>query len=131
MADAPEHPSPGRKAVATWRQAFGLLGAPLSWMTLLLVDFAAADFGCGHVPALRLWLIVSAVTSIAAGAASGWIAWSAWQRTRHEAEGDQKIAIEAGEGRSRFFAITGMLSAAIFTIASLFTLLSIAMVPPC
>lgn len=134
MADpqnTPEHPSPGRGAVETWRQAFGLLGAPLSWMALLLIDFAVADFGCGHVPWMRLWLILSAVVSTAVGALSGWTAYTAWQRTRQEAQGGHKAAIDIGEGRSRFFAITGLLSAAIFTTASLFTLLSIAMVPPC
>ena len=131
MAETPEHPSPGRGAVEAWRQAFGLLGAPLSWMAFLLIDFAVADFGCGRVVGLRWWLILSAIVSTAVGALSWNIAYSAWRRTRHEARGGQTAAIEAGEGRSRFFAITGMLSAAIFTAASLFTLLSIAMVPPC
>ncbi|WP_303830990.1 hypothetical protein [Asticcacaulis taihuensis] len=129
--DTPRHPSEARHSVSWWRQGGGLLIAPLAWMTLLLVQFTIADFGCGRFNPFAPWLIALGIASILAGGIGGVVAWSVWRSTRHEAEGGEGEAIEVGEGRSRFFAITGLLSSGIFTTASLFTLLAVLMVPPC
>ena len=127
----PKHPSQHRVRVRWWQQYAGLIGAPLAWMSQMLFAFAMADFGCGHLAAIGIWLAVAGLASVLACAGGGWLAYGVWRRTRHEAPGDQPVAIDTGEGRSRFFAVTGMLSAAIFTAASLITLIALIVVPPC
>jgi len=129
--DAPKHPSEARHNVGWWRQGSGLLMAPFAWMSLLLVQFALADIGCRYFKVFQPWLILLGAVSVLAGVIGGILAWSVWRRTRQEAEGGEGEAIDVGEGRSRFFAITGLLSSGIFTTASMFTLLASLMVTPC
>jgi len=117
--------------VADWRQFAGLIGAPLAWMVQVMSIFLLADFGCGVVPCIRVWTIMGGVLSLVLCVVCGWIAWTAWKRTREEAKGRKTEAIQTGEGRSRFFAMTGLLAAGIFTTASLFTLLAGLMVTSC
>lgn len=127
----PRHPSPGRHKVRGWRQAVGLIGAPAAWIAQISFDFVMADFACRAFSGIRLWLLLAGVASTAAGLFSLWTAWGAWKQTQGEAEGEEGQAIDIGEGRSRFFAMTGMLAGAIFTAASLFTLLAVIVVRPC
>jgi len=133
MADSqPRHPSSQRTRVKGWQQYAGLVGAPLAWMTLVIFDFSLADFGCRVTRAINAWMITAGCLCLAACIAGFWIAYGVWRATRDEARGEKGEAIDKGEGRSRFFAITGMLAGGIFIIATLATLLSTAMVgAPC
>ncbi len=128
---SPEHPSPQRHEVAWWRLAIGLIGAPLMWMIAMLVGFGLSDVGCGRIFGIGPLAVLTMVASVIVSALCNWMAWSAWRLTRAEAKGGGKEAIDTGEGRSRFFAITGIWSSAIFAAASLFTLIAVIMVPPC
>ena len=127
----PQHPSQYRSRVKPWQQAVGLIGAPLAWMVQISIDFALSDLLCGRLPGLRMWTIGAGAASVLACAVSTWVAYGVWTATRSEAKGEGSDAIDVGEGRSRFFAITGMLAGAIFFAASVATLLSAILVSPC
>ena len=59
------------------------------------------------------------------------VALLGWRATQAEKSGGAESALQTGEGRSRFMAAAGMLSAAGFVIAILFNLAEYAFTPGC
>lgn len=82
-------------------------------------------------PALRPLLWGIDVVAIAIGIAAGLVAWRSWHRTRQEAQGGAHTLIDAGEGRTRFLALCGMLASGGFLLALAFASLGLSMVPAC
>lgn len=130
------HPAPHRHRVGLLALGFGLLGAPLAWNIALLAGTATSGYQCfpRHKPlALPLWagtrgaLLTMCVVALALGVAAALVAWRNWRRTRDEKSGPA----HAGEGRTRFMALCGLLVSGLFLIALLFTLAAIVLVPLC
>lgn len=130
------HPAPHRHRVGLLALYFGIFGAPLAWNVELLVGTALTGHQCfpRYVPrALPMWTgtwsfvlgmnIVAFVLAIAAAL----VAWRSWRRTGDEKPG----SAHSGEGRTRFMALSGLLSSGLFLLALLFTLGVILLVPVC
>jgi len=144
------HPAPQRGNVALWTLWFGFLGAPLGWTLQTLANTAVASHGCYpqlfplHSPmtgAMRGILFVISLVAIIAGVAALAVSWSTWQRTRGEhqeksgadaSRHDQSTAaLETGEGRTRFMALSGLLTSVVFLIVILAHTAAVFVVVPC
>jgi hypothetical protein len=146
MADADPiavaHPAPHRDRVRLTMLAVSLVAAPLAWATQLWVSYALASQVCfpssrpGPSAAIELgtaWLTLFLVdlVALAVTIAAMTMSYSSWRSTRGEAAGDTRHMFEAGEGRTRFLALWGLLTAAGFIIAILFGLVGLFVVPLC
>jgi len=144
------HPAPERGNVALWLLWFGFLGAPLAWTFQTLANTAVASHGCYPnlfpldkpvTGGMRGILFVISIVAIVAGVAALAVSFSAWQRTKSEhqarsGEGarqhDQSVAaLETGEGRTRFMALSGVLTSIIFLIVIIAHTAAVFAVIPC
>ena len=57
--------------------------------------------------------------------------WRNWGRTRDEKEGSGHHLMEAGDGRSRFMAMVGLICSGLFLLATVFATAILYMVQPC
>lgn len=136
------HPAPHRNRVSMAWLFFGVLAAPVMWMAHLLLSYFASSEACfpGHAPlflssadrqALRIALAVFDLIALVIAVFGGFISWRSWIKSREEARGSSTHAIEAGEGRTRFLALWGMLSSSLFLAALVFATIASFMVPIC
>ena len=144
------HPAPQRGNVPLWTLWFGFLGAPLGWTVQSLANTALASHGCYpqlyplHSPitgGLRGILFAVSVVAIAIGAAALAMSWSTWRRTRGEHQeksgnssrqhGHGTAALETGEGRTRFMALSGVLTSVVFLLVILAHTVVVFTVLPC
>lgn len=136
----PAHPAPARGQVHGLRLLVGLCGAPLAWMAQMSLSEPLSAQAC--YPASRplaapawpsahalLWAI-SAVCLLAA-CASALVAWRAWRGTRHESTSNWHDAVHSGSGRTRFLALLGVMSSAMFVAAILFSTLGATLIDAC
>jgi len=134
------HPAPHRARVGFPVLLFGAAAAPIFWLGQLMLDYsvsATACYGSDHpttissVTTLRATLIafdaIAVLAVIAGAAASLW----AWRRTSAEKSGGASHALEAGEGRTRFLALWGLMSSLWFFGAILFNAIASVAVPLC
>ncbi len=139
-AERQSHPSPHRHRVSRWSIWFGLLGAPLAWCLQELVNVSLAGYACyphdvplalplwPHLTSISMWVeIVALVVCIAAFI----VAFSNWRRTRDEKPGDAHRLLGSGDGRTRFMAMTGILTSVLFFVATGLATFNLAGVPPC
>jgi hypothetical protein len=136
-----EHPAPHRGRASDALLFSALTAPPLAWAAQLFIDYGLASHACfpGDAPrrarpedgALHGWLLginlVALVIAIAATATSFVI----WRRTRGEAAGGHEHAVEAGQGRTRFFAVWGLWSGVWFILQILFQTIAAVGVPGC
>jgi len=125
------HPSPHRRRVSLAGQLFGVAVGPAAWIAQLVAGYGLSSYACypGNTPLQSppdggehlLLLVINLVCLALAGAGLA-VSWSSWRRTRDEMPGRAAGMLETGEGRSRFLAICGVLSAAGFAVAILFNL---------
>ena len=136
------HPSPQRMRLSPWALWFAILAAPLAWSIALLVNVPIAVHGCfpqDTALSVPIWsnmgLVVGVVVliAVAISVAGGIVAWRNWHVTRSESEGSAHHLLEAGDGRTRFMAMTGMLCSGLFLLTLLFSggMLLMLMVRPC
>jgi hypothetical protein len=143
------HPAPARGNVALWTLWFGFLGAPLGWTLQTLANTAVASHGCYPqlfpldkplTGGMRGILFVISIVAIAAAVAALAVSFSTWRRTNSEhqeksgnARGhDQSTAaLETGEGRTRFMAMSGVLTSIVFLVVILAHTAAIFVVVPC
>jgi hypothetical protein len=134
------HPSPHRARVGAWPTWFAILGAPAAWSLQLFVNAALVAHGCypHDVPlAAPMWNYlgtVSAAVETAALAiciAAGVLGWRNWRRTRDEKQGNLHHLFESGDGRTRFLALVGMMTSALFLVATAFAALNLTVTPQC
>jgi hypothetical protein len=118
----------------------GLAGAPLAWSVQIIVGYAVSAYACypRRMPlalplfdSLRGMLLTISAAAIALSLLSTLVAYRSWTATRAEHEGNQHAALEAGEGRTRFMALCGLVTSAGFFIALLFTGVIPLLVHPC
>ena len=144
------HPAPQRGNVPLWTLWFGFLGAPLGWTVQSLANTALASHGCYPqlyplqspiTGGLRGILFAVSVVAIGIGVAALAMSWSTWRRTRGEHQensgnpsrqhGHGTAALETGEGRTRFMALSGVLTSVVFLLVILAHTAAIFVVLPC
>ena len=144
------HPAPERGNVALWLLWFGFLGAPIAWTVQTLANTAVASHGCYPqlfpldrpvTGGMRGILFAISIVAIAAGVAALAVSFSTWRRTKNEHQeksgegarrhGQGTAALETGEGRTRFMALSGVLTSLIFLIVIIAHTAAIFAVIPC
>ena len=134
------HPSPQRSRVSLWAMWFAILGAPVAWSVQQLVNPPMFAHGCfpHDVPLTdSIWsntrtvATLVEVVALAVCILAGAIAWRSWQRTRDEKPGSGHHLLEAGDGRSRFMAMVGLISSGLFLLTVVVATAMLYMVPPC
>ncbi len=137
-----EHPSPHRDRVSTPLLFFGLFAGPVAWGVQLVANFALASHRCypsdmprasilpgwqWSSPAILAINIAAAILALIGAAVS----FAHWQAARHEHQGSVGHAVEAGEGRTRFLALWGVMTGLGFFVAIVFDTIAFLMVPQC
>ena len=142
------HPAPARARTGIGALAFGLFGAPAAWSVQTLVNLPLSSHACypalqplsAPVVAVRGLAFAVSVAVLIVSAAAAAVACRSWMRTRHEHHGatgkgtshDPRIGLmETGEGRTRFMALGGMVTSAIFLLVALMHTITIGLVIPC
>jgi hypothetical protein len=140
QASPSRHPSPHRDRIGPWAMWFAILGAPLAWSVQQLVNPPIFAHGCfpndmplaepiwrnGESVAFTVELAAIVVCVLAAI-----VAWRNWRRTRAEKEGSGHHLLEAGDGRSRFMAMVGLICSSLFLLAVLLSTGLLYLVPGC
>jgi hypothetical protein len=137
---APLHPAPHRDRVSGWSTLAGLTLGPLAWLVQLTLNVALASAACypndaplplpawsGLAPVL--WL--AEILALALCALGGWLAWRNWRASSGERPGTGHVLLGSGDGRTRFLAMAGMLTSALFLLAVGFAVISTAAAPGC
>lgn len=122
-----EHPAPQRFAVHPWLLAFTLAGAPASWVAQMTIGELLSGSGC-RLPLTQPLLVLVSLAALAVVALSAGVAWRQWHSTQIEKPGH---AVDTGEGRTRFLAMTGMMETMLFAVAIVITGIAMAGTPPC
>ncbi len=134
------HPAPHRDNVSATMHFWGLFTGPVVWGLQFVVNFALASHTCYpgatplNTPAWHsAWIVILLLNLLAAvlALAAAVLSYRHWQVTRTEHQGDAGHAIEAGEGRTRFLALWGVMTGLGFFVAILFNTLALFMVPEC
>lgn len=139
---SPGHPSPGRDRVRLGPLFFGLVGGPAAWITQLVVSYGLASYSCypRQHPLVRvpagwhgIWygLLALNVLAILVIISATAVSWQHWRVTRQEHSGPAQHALEAGEGRTRFLALVGIMTGLGFIVAALFDTVVLLAVPQC
>lgn len=137
------HPAPHRRRTSLFTLLFGLAAGPAGWVTQVTIDYGLSSYACfPHDMPHRVapppgwgmekgWLLAINFACVALIVLGFLAAWSGWRRTEGEKQGDAEDVLEVGEGRSRFLAQCGMLTAAGFLAATLFDTVVLAVAPTC
>ena len=143
------HPAPARNEVSKGLLWFGLVGGALAWTVQTLIDLAITSHGCYPrlfplaspvLAGLRGILVVVSLAALVVCIVAALVAIRTWSRTRHEHQastgagekhGPSAALLETGEGRTRFLALSGLMTSIVFTIAVLAHTISIFIVGPC
>ena len=97
-----------RGSIPVWA---GFLGAPLVWGIHFQVAYALVPWIC---TTQRYW--VAHVWTIACLLLSLWFMWLCYREWRHTGGGSPTSEEPPSLGRSRFVAVVGLMSAALFTL---------------
>lgn len=135
-----KHPSPLRGKVALGSLWFGILAAPMAWISLELLSYILTTSLCDtnnqsalSKHSLKVWYyllpfsLVAGIISISAIV----VAMHNWKKTRHEKSGSAHQLMEVGEGRTRFLAMFGLLTTVGFIVALLFSSITLFLMPLC
>ena len=140
QADRPDHPSPHRAETRLAALLYGLLAAPIAWVSGELVNATVAQEACfpGTEPLaspafsnLHATHVAVLVLSLLVSASAAMIALGAWRATRNEQAGGSHELLSTGDGRSRFMALAGLLTSVGFAIAILFSVPALLFVAAC
>ena len=148
IEDAAGHPAPNRGHVRLAALWFGLFGGFLAWTTQTLVNFPVAAHACfprmvplaSPVTEVRGAALIVSFIAILLSVAAFLVAWRTWSRTRGEhqehsgsgsSEGNWAALLETGEGRTRFMALSGVLTSGAFLLITIVNTLTIFLVSPC
>jgi hypothetical protein len=134
------HPAPTERALTPPALWFGLFGAPVAWSLQLLASYALVAHGCYPdaepmtmpvVPGLRTLVLGTGAAALAVAVLAGGSAWRSWRATQREHAGGHESLLEAGEGRTRFMALAGMLLSAVFMLGIVMNVVPLLMLRPC
>jgi hypothetical protein len=135
-----EHPAPHRARVGLAALLFGIAAAPAAWDAQLMLSVALSGHACyprERLLAAPLWsglwsiLLAISVGGIGIALAGGVVALRSWRRTRAERPGSGHHLLESGDGRTRFMAMCGLLTSAVFLLALIFGTAALFVVPLC
>jgi hypothetical protein len=138
-----EHPAPHRDRVRVLELLGGLAAGPAAWVAQLVVGYGLSSYACypSDQPYLRApppgWrgerpvLLAINLACLVVALAGLWLAHRNWRATRHEKPGGGHVLLATGEGRTRFLAGCGMLTAAGFALAILFDTAAVLGAPTC
>lgn len=138
-----EHPAPQRGRVGVVVLLAALASGPSAWVIQLLAGYGVASLACfphdapamrapppgwSGEPALLLALNLACLVLCLGGTV---VAFRHWRRTQGEKPGDAHVAMDVGEGRTRFLAACGVMTGLIFAAAILFDTAPILGTPSC
>jgi len=120
-----EHPSPHRDKTSPLALFTGLLLAPLAWFIQLCIETPLLSARCypheqpfsGPVPEISAWVLLVDALTLLLTICSFAVSWRSWCRTHREKPGDRERLLGSGDGRTRFMAMSGMLSSGLITVA--------------
>ena len=119
----PEAPASGTAAL--W---FGVLGAPAAWLVLFQLNYVLIPWACPK-PWLMTLIRLATLVFLLAVLMATLVCWREWNRTR---ERSARPACEKDEvGRTRFLALLGLMSGALFFLIILGQGIAIFMINPC
>ena len=118
------HPAPQRNRVGLAALLFGIAAAPAAWNAQLLLSVSLSLFFVKPHGTISIVGIVFAI-------AGGVVAWQSWRHTFSESPGSAHHLLDRGEGRTRFMAMCGMLTSAVFLLALIFGTAAFFLVPLC
>jgi hypothetical protein len=134
------HPAPHRHRVGLLPIWFGIAAAPIAWDVQLLANSLFVGRACyPHAqpltvpqwPALWLTILIISLAGIAVAVAAWLVSWRSWRLTHEEKGGGEHHLLEAGQGRTRFLAMVGMMTSTLFLFALIFGTLAVFLVPLC
>lgn len=134
------HPAQHRGRIGLAALLFGIAAAPVAWDTQLLFSVALSGHACyprNKLLAAPLWsglwsiLLAISLAGIVLAIVGGLVAWRSWRHTREESPGSAHHLLESGDGRTRFMAMCGMLTSALFLVALVFGTAALFLVPLC
>lgn len=133
-ATKPTHPPAPAHLRVGFALGYAVLGAPAAWALQLMINYALASHACypNDIPLSQpiwgfLWwalLGVDLIAIVAAGLA-GFLALAKWREYRHIDE------YRVGERRNQFLARWGLLTSSLFSIAVIFTIVMLFILPVC
>ncbi|MEA2734366.1 MAG: cytochrome c oxidase subunit [Humisphaera sp.] len=97
-----------RGSIPVWA---GFIAAPIVWGLHLQLGYMLVPWLC---TTQRYWAVH--LVTIVCLAISGWCTWLCWREWRHVGGGNPSSAEPPIEGRARFVAVVGLMSAALFTL---------------
>lgn len=137
------HPSPHRHKVSVILLLASCAAGPAAWIGQMLLNYVLAGYACAplgvivHAPqppwtmVTPLMILVQAAAVLLAvlGTVSS---WRMWRSTRHEAGGGGAgEMMQAGEGRTRFIAVGGLLMGLGFLVAIAINIIILIGAPLC
>lgn len=139
---AANHPSPHRDRVGLVSLLFGAFGGPAAWAAQLIANYALASYSCypriaPQAEVLPGWqgiwtvLLIINLLAIVVALVAAAVSLRTWRATRDEHPGGYGHALEAGEGRSRFLGIVGIMTGLGFLLAVVFDTVALFIVPQC
>jgi hypothetical protein len=140
LAGDVSHPAPHRSRVGIRQLLVSLFLAPLVWAIQILCSYGFASMACfpRYVPlgemsiaGLPVIVLIGSLAALVVAAGALWTAFSAWHRTRGEAGGGSHQALDAGEGRTRFLALCGIIITSIFSAAVIWEAIVAIFLPHC
>jgi hypothetical protein len=136
-------PSPQRDRARPGVLLLALAIGPCAWIVQLAGDYALASNACRPrdvpraLPPVAGWggehlvLLGVNLVCLALCLGGGGMAWLYWRRSHHEKSGEAPTLIEVAEGRTRFMAACGMITAVLFALAIAFDTALPLFVPSC
>ena len=110
-----------RGVLALWG---GVLLPPLAFMLNLQIAYTLVTLACESA---RPWLHLSTAAMLLLALGGGALAWRSWKRAGEEPSSREEGTLP----RSRFLAIVGLMSAALFTLTILVQWLPMFVLRPC
>lgn len=104
---------------------FAMLGPPVIWAARFMASYILVPVACRNGSTLLLHLVTGAALAATAGA--GLVAWRRWRQVG----GGTQLDLDGVAARTRFLAVTGMLSSILFIIVTVAEWLASVMVSPC
>jgi hypothetical protein len=100
---------------------------PLAWLAYVQIAYALVPWACRHPGAAgRLGLYGAGAAVLAIAVVAVVLAWPAWRATDRATADDAPPA-----GRTRFMALTGIGSAALFVVVAIAGVLPLFLLAPC
>lgn len=102
----------------------GLLAGPTAFLSNLQINYMLATLACDDaVP----WLHLTALATLALAGGGGALAWHEWRRTGGEWPGEAEGPVP----RSRFMAMLGLLTSALFALVIVAQWIPVFILGPC